>query len=163
MVAIVAAVTAILSAGIAGLVFKESRRTQVASDKANRRDLFLALHERLSHRDQQRGRTILREMVSSTGDAKEMRGRDRDSYDLMMSSIAMLDILGLYVEKDYIDKDVVFDEWGWLYARAFEHGQHVLNERAMYDESRKSPWPHFRALGEEAISKHPATPSQPGG
>lgn len=92
-----------------------------------------------------------------------MRENARHDYDTMMSAIAILDILGLYMKKGYIDERLALDEWGWLYARAHsKHGEHVLKEREENDEGGRVPWPHFRELGEKATARHLPPTGMPG-
>ncbi|MBP8538573.1 hypothetical protein [Streptomyces sp. MK37H] len=152
-----ASVVAFFSLLIAAAALAFSIRTHWDGIKRNRRDLFLSLHERLSHPDQVRGRTLLREEISSAAEAEKIRKKRRADYELAMSAINMLDILGLYVDKKYVDKELVFDEWGWLYGRCFDHGKYVLKDVQWYDEEReiRAPWRHFAELGKEASRRYP--------
>ncbi|MEU5929317.1 hypothetical protein ABZ817_38330 [Streptomyces antimycoticus] len=150
-------VLAVLSLVIAGGALGWSIRTYRASIKLNRRDLFLSLHEQLSRPDRMRGRSILREEITSVPDAEAIRQSRPGDYELVMSAIIMLDILGLYVKKNYVRKDLVLEEWGWLYGRCFDHGQHVINERQWYgpDRRTRAPWINFVELGKEASERYP--------
>ncbi|WP_143670576.1 hypothetical protein [Streptomyces antimycoticus] len=134
-----------------------SIKTHKMGLKLNQRDLFLSLHEQLSRPEQVRGRTILREEITSETQAKAIRTLRPDKHESVMSAIIMLDILAMYVEKGYVGEDHVLEEWGWLYGRCFEHGKYVISELQWYDPERRtrSPWQHFAVLGEKASEQFP--------
>jgi hypothetical protein len=123
----------------------------------NRRDLFLSLHEKLIASDLQRGRTLLREEVRNYPAAVALRNARDGRYQLVASAIAMFDVLGLYVHEGFVDKNLVFAEWGWLYAEVYESGQHVIQERFDNAGNGRKPWPHFARLGKEASQMYPVS------
>lgn len=131
---------------IAFLALWWSRRTWRASLEQNRRDMFLALHEKLSSSEQQSGRRILREKINSLRDAQVMRRKKPQDLRLVVSALGMMDILGLYVEKDFVDEQLVFEEWGPLLAEILPSGVHVIEERRQNGGSGRRLWPHFRRL-----------------
>ncbi|RSO09914.1 hypothetical protein DMH26_00575 [Streptomyces sp. WAC 05379] len=94
----------------------------------NKRDLFLALHDRLSTADQLAGRRALRR-VGSPDQARAMLLNEPREYDSMTSALAMFDILGLYVEKGYVKRDLVLEEWGHVLASLHQPADHVIEER----------------------------------
>jgi hypothetical protein len=118
--------------------------------KQDRRDLFLKMHERLIDHDLQNGRRILRERIKSVEDAKKMRLDDPESYYLVGRALAMFDILGCYVRRKYVDEQLVLEEWGRTYAGSWDHGRHVVAERAEGENETWSAWPHLQAFGETA-------------
>lgn len=140
---------AIGALSVAAAAFALSVYTLFANRRQNRRDLFLSLHEKLTHPDLQTGRTLLRERINSHRDAARMRRWRPDDYRLVASAIAMFDILGLYVQKRFVDEELVFAEWGWLCVEVYDHGRHVVEERRR-NGTGQAPWPHFQDLGVDA-------------
>ncbi|CAG6397442.1 hypothetical protein NMG29_24965 [Streptomyces cocklensis] len=129
------------------------KRTERQTQNLNKRDLFLSLHERLSSVDQIRGRGILRERVNSPKSAEYLRRRYQEENRLASGAIAMLDILGLYVEEGFVEKDLVLQEWGPVLADLYPHGMDVIEDRQRSrGAGRRLWWPHFRRLGLEAIA-----------
>lgn len=144
---------AIGALSVAGGALALSIYTLFANRRQNRRDLFLSLHEKLTRPDLQTGRTLLRERINSYRDAEEMRSSSPEDYKLVVSAIAMFDILGLYVEKHFVSEELVFAEWGWLYADVYDHGKHVIEERRR-NGTGQMPWPHFQDLGVAAAARN---------
>jgi hypothetical protein len=124
--------------------------TLLTKRKQDRRDLFLKMHERLIDPDLQNGRRILRECIKSVEDAEKMRLGDPESYRLVGRALAMFDILGCYVRRGYIDEQLVLEEWGRTYAGSWDHGRHVVAERAERESETWSAWPHLQSFGETA-------------
>src|SRR5436309_2706793 len=86
--------------GLSILIWTESRTH-------DRRDLFLKMHERLIDSDLRLGRQILTDYVTSVEAAGTLR-RDRpNNYQVAGRTLAMLDILGLYAERKYVDSQLV--------------------------------------------------------
>ncbi|MER6955021.1 hypothetical protein [Streptomyces sp. NPDC000618] len=150
--AIASVAVAFLAMVIAFLALWWSRRTWRASVEQNRRDMFLGLHEKLSSAEQQTGRRFLREKIGSLRDAEVLRREDPNCLRQVVGALAMLDILGLYVEKGFVDKELVFEEWGSLLAELHPHGVHVIEERRQNRGSGRKLWPHFRRLALEAAT-----------
>ena len=64
----------------------------------------------------------------------------------------MLDILGCYAMRGYVDKQVILEEWGHWYAKAYEHGRYVIEYRVSVEPTEWLPWPNLRRFGlEEAV------------
>ncbi len=130
----------------------------LAKRDQDRRDLFLKMHERLIDAELQEGRRLLRERIGSVDDAIGMRKADPVSYQLVGRALAMFDILGGYVSRGYVDRDLVLEEWGRTYAGCWEHGRHIVMERAEREPLTWSAWPHLQAFGEVAtawVQSHP--------
>ncbi|WP_319325272.1 hypothetical protein [Streptomyces europaeiscabiei] len=145
-----------ISVGIAGLsllvaasAYWFSRYSWKRRKEQNRRDLFLELHAKLSSKEQMQGRRILRERVKSVGDAEELRDRPEDASQVY-SALAMLDILGLYVDEDFVDGPLVLAEWGHVVVELHSHAQYVLTERRANGGSFRSQWPHYQTLAGRA-------------
>ncbi|MEU0787496.1 hypothetical protein ABZ341_38895 [Streptomyces sp. NPDC006173] len=127
--------------------------------RQERRNLFLSLNEKLMHPDLQRGRALLRELIGGTRDADILFARQKDAHWVISQAVAMFDLLGLYVDRDYIDEDLVMAEWGRTLTRAYHgHGDYFIESRRSH--LGWSPYPHFASLSEKAkvwSEGHPAT------
>lgn len=132
-----------LSAVIAALV---STAAWQATRRLEKRNLFLQLNERLMQPRLQEGRTLLRELITDKDSADILYSRsDRRDHWLISESIAMFDLLGLYVEREYVDKELVLEEWGSQIALTYKpHGESFLASRAAY--LGWSPYPHYENL-----------------
>jgi hypothetical protein len=120
----------------------------------DQRDLFLRLHERLIDIDLHRGRRILTERINSPEDAATLLRDSPTDYELVFRALAMFDIVALYAERRYIDRNLLLEEWGGSYAGAWEHGRHVITERLNRQTSSSwSGWPHFRHMGKLATAR----------
>lgn len=108
----VAAVAAVVAALISLALFLASRRQERRSVENDKRNLFLSLNEQLMQPDLQRGRDILRRRVNSKRDAEVLYHRKRDDHWTVSQAVAMFDLLGLYVSREYVDRDLVVAEWG---------------------------------------------------
>lgn len=138
------------SAFFAALAVGVSFRALHTSQRQQRRDLFLALHERLSSVEQQAGRTVLRDQFHSVKDAARVRKRDRESHRQAASALAMLDILGLYTEKNFVDKHLVLAEWGRVLVGLEPNIRNALRERKQQTRTEWLPWPHLQKLLRDA-------------
>lgn len=130
---------AALCVSLATFLFNRSR---------DRRDLFLKFHEKLIEPDLQKGRAILYASVNTVQDAESLRSTRPDDYALVNRALSMFDVLGIYVYRRYVDKDVVLEEWGPTLAKAWQCGQHFVEHRAQNQGFRV--WPNLRRLGDEA-------------
>jgi hypothetical protein len=69
---------------------------------------------------------------------------------LFSRALAMLDVAGLYVEQDYIDKPLFIQEWGSVYSALQEGLTQLIAERGVRDPAYHTwSWPHFQALANE--------------
>lgn len=127
---------------------RAQQQTQVQAQQLNKRDLFLALHEKLSAPEQMRGRRVLREQVNSVNDAAELRQANRGDGRAAAGALAMLDILGLYIEKGFVEDNLVLEEWGYVLAELQPHAAHLISERTR--NRHRPPWPHYRRLAGRA-------------
>ncbi|WP_344393619.1 DUF4760 domain-containing protein [Streptomyces vastus] len=120
--------------------------------KQERRNLFLSLNEQLMHPDLQRGRTLLRDLINDTQDAKDLFDRRQAEYWDISQAVAMFDLLGLYVKRDYVDEDLVMAEWGKTLTLVYEkHGESFIEAREI--SLGWPPYPHFKTLAENARAK----------
>ncbi|WP_431773594.1 hypothetical protein [Streptomyces cucumeris] len=143
---IIAGASALFAFFAVGVSFKALR----VSQRQQRRDLFLALHEKLSREDQQSGRTVLRERIHSVEDAKDIRAHDAEGHRQAASALAMLDILGLYAEKGFVDKRLVLEEWGRVLVELDYNIRYALRERKQQTQTEWLPWPHLQRLLRDA-------------
>lgn len=144
-------IAAAVAAVVGGLGFILSLYAVLRGTRLNRRDLFLTLHEKLSTPEQVCGRNVLREFRSPE-DVKRMRRKDPNRLGAAISALAMLDILGLYVERGYVSKDLVLSEWGWVLADLSRHADQVIEERRREGLVARRQWPHLRSLALDAIA-----------
>jgi hypothetical protein len=144
-------IAAVVGATAGGLGFLLSVYAVYRSTRLNKRDLFLTLHEKLSTPEQVCARQTLRQ-IKSPDHAQKMRRRDEGSLGDAVSALAMLDILGLYVERNYVNRDLVLSEWGWVITELSPHADHVIEERRRAGLSVRRQWPHFRGLALEAFA-----------
>jgi hypothetical protein len=141
-------VTSVISIAIACSAFAFSLFTWRERRSQDQRDLLLRVHERLIDIELQRGRRILYQRVNSVEDAAALFRESPDDYDLANRALAMMDMVALYVESNYIDRQVFLKEWGPTYARVWESGQHFVAERVSRQARYPWPaWPHFQLLG----------------
>lgn len=81
-----------------------------------------------------------------------MRAAGTDEYHLINRALATFDILAMYVERGYIDGDVVLEEWGHSLARAYQQAQTFIENRVANQTWK--PWPHLRSFGPIAVQWH---------
>ncbi len=137
---------------IAGLTYRDRR-------KQDRRDLFLKLHERMVEPDLQRGRRLLFTRARTVEDVKRLREDEPGVFDDINRAVWMLDIAGMYVAKNYVDKDDFVAEWGSVFGRAWRGAQPFLEVRIAGLPGGSPGWPYFRALGMEMAAA--LEPEQP--
>ncbi|MGW8364426.1 DUF4760 domain-containing protein [Streptomyces wedmorensis] len=142
---ILSLIVAIMAALFAAYTWK-------AGQRQNRRDLFLALHQRLSEPDAYRGRRLLSDEINSVEDALEMRRNRSEDWRQVVSAVSYFDMLALYVKRNYVDRGLVMDELGSIFARAWEHGRYVLDARQK--DLHWRPWWNFEQFGNEALAWH---------
>lgn len=130
----------------------------ISRQRQDRRDLFLKLHERLVDPEIQLGRRVLFEQVHSVADAERLRNDAQESYQLINRSLAMFDILAMYVDRGYIDKSLALEEWGHSFARTFRQAQPFIADRLAVQSW--AAWPHLREFGVVAEEWHTAHPSK---
>lgn len=146
------AVLPILSLIVAIMAALFAAYTWKAGKRQNRRDLFLALHQRLSEPDAFRGRRLLSDEINSVEDALEMRRNRPEDWRQVVSAVSYFDMLALYVKRDYVDRSLVMEELGSIFARAWEHGSYVLDARQK--DLHWRPWLNFEQFGNEALAWH---------
>jgi hypothetical protein len=64
-----------------------------------------------------------------------------------------LDIVALYVEKNYVAKDLVLEEWGEVYRQCYVRARHYMAARQKELTFNSPLWPHFVRLAREASDK----------
>ncbi|GAA1407114.1 hypothetical protein ACFQZ4_35015 [Catellatospora coxensis] len=124
----------------------------LATRSHNRRALFLDMHAKMLDPEIFRGRRVLLEKINSLEDARALREADPLQYELVNRAVAMLDVLACYVRRGYLDRTLVLEEWGYLYAAAWPHGRYFLLARHQDLGHDRLPWPHLRAFGPVAVA-----------
>ncbi len=121
------------------------------SRQHDKRDLFLAMHERLIASEVQEGRRLLY-LDHSLDQLDELRKSGSPEYQLINRALANFDVLAMYVDRGYIDRNVVLEEWGHSLARAYQRAEPFISNRVANQSWR--PWPHLRAFGPTAVEWH---------
>jgi hypothetical protein len=143
---------------ISSLAIVVSGLSLFRASRLDQRDQFLKMHERLIDADLQIGRRILRDRISSVQDAQRLRSDAPEDHQLVTRALAMLDILALYVEQEYVDADLVLREWGHTYAGCWERAQFYIAARLAADDGQWSAWPNLQKFGARAAAWADANP-----
>ncbi|MER5467205.1 hypothetical protein [Streptomyces sp. NPDC002685] len=137
---------------VAGMAYRFSRTTRIQAEqrdeRLNKRDLFLSLHERLCTPGQIWGRRIIRDQVATLDDARRLRSSNSEEGRAAAGSIGMLNTLGLYVKRGYVDLDLVLAEWGHVLAEVDKQARFVIEASSV---NGRLPFPHFQDLATEAV------------
>jgi hypothetical protein len=123
--------------------------TRRAETETERRLLFLRMHESLVAEDLARGRGIVFRL-KSIEDARALLASEGPDYSLANRALAMLDVLALFVERGFLDRDLVVSEWQAQLARVHTHGTFLMQARG--EAHGMTPWPHLRAFAAEVAS-----------
>ncbi|MGW1669023.1 hypothetical protein [Streptomyces sp. NPDC002324] len=152
LIALISAAAALVSAVVAVIAYRSSktvrRQSEQDAENLNKRDLFLSLHEKLTAPEQLWGRRVIREQINTPEDAERLRQLDREDGHAAASAVAMLDILSLYVERGFVEKDLVLDEWGHALADLNGNAAIFVRDRT---ENGRAPWCHFQDFSAEAV------------
>jgi hypothetical protein len=144
-----AALASLCTAGLAYRFSWETRRsTEQREESLNKRDLFLSLHEKLCSADQMWGRRVIREQITGVAEAKKLRESGGEDWRAAAGALAMLDTVGLYVERGYVEPELVLTEWGHVLSELDRHARHLV-EAGHVDG--KKPWPHYQYLAAQAV------------
>lgn len=149
---------AALTIGISAVALVVSIYALIATQKRDRRDLFLQMHHLLTDKDLQEGRRLLYETINSVDDVRQIRQTDPARTALINRALSTFELLAFYVQRGYIDKQLMLEEWGHTYARAWLHGRHFVVERLERERDGWSGWPHLQTLAPEAeqwAAEHP--------
>ena len=100
------------------------------SHRRDKRDILIKMHELLTSDRYQRGRYLLFEKVIDEASVERLSGED---YRDINGAISGFSLLGLYVEKGYVNEQDVLDAWSISIARAWESSKpfiaHGRNKR----------------------------------
>jgi hypothetical protein len=119
----------------------------------DRRDLFLTVHERLLEPEMVAARRVLYKLSSEAG----VRGLREEDTTRVYRLLAMYDLVGLYVESNWISKKTVLEEWSFSLCQSHEPGRRFIKVRqAMVGGPG---WPHYRRLAEAAVAHEKTHPS----
>ncbi|WP_437055836.1 hypothetical protein [Streptomyces sp. enrichment culture] len=155
VVSLASALGAIGSWIVAQRAFRFSENARQETEKLNKRDLFLALHEKLCTPDQLWGRRVIREKINNLADAKQLRESGHADGQAAAGAVAMLDMLSLYVEKGFIERDLVLEEWGHVLADLDDNAAIFVKDRTM---NNRRPWVHFQDFSADAVKWSRAHP-----
>jgi hypothetical protein len=123
------------------------------SRRQDRRDMFLKLHEKMIDPEIHAGRRYLLEHINSETDAVALRRKDEIAYFSINRSIAMLDVVALYVKKNFVAKDLILEEWGEVYRQCYIHARYYIAVRQKELTFSFPLWPHFTWLAKEALDQ----------
>ncbi|MET4704532.1 hypothetical protein [Frigoribacterium sp. UYMn621] len=149
-------VFSVLSVLISLAAFGFSLLTYLQQRKKDQRDLFLQLDQRLSAPEVSDGRRLLLSHQRTPDDFVTMRADTPEDFTAINSAIALFDVLSMYVERKYINRDLVFEEWGQTMAITWERAQPFIAARR--DGGGVVPWPNLFKWGPiatEWVAAHP--------
>ncbi len=149
IVSIASALGALGSLIVAQKAFGFSEKAREETLNLNKRDLFLTLHEKLCTADQLWGRRVIREKINSPQEAEQLRASGHPDGQAAAGALAMLDMLSLYVDKGFVEKDLVLEEWGHVLADLDGNATIFIGNRAA-NRDRK-PWVHFQDFSADAV------------
>lgn len=122
------------------------------SRRLDKRDLFLRMHEALIDPEVVAGRRVLYTLDSREQAAALASQEEKQTQ--VYRALAMFDLLGLYVENNWISEKTVLEEWSNSLNRSIKHADHFINAR--YETVQWHSWPHYRKLAEKATKVSPS-------
>lgn len=117
--------------------------------RRDKREMFLRMHDRLLDPEVVAGRRMLY-TINSREYASHLSGEDQEALTRIYRALALYDVLGLYVERKWIDKQTVLDEWGESLSKSLTPGRFFIRGVRSGDNARVKNWPHWQKLAEEA-------------
>ena len=151
-------ILSILSALISVCAFGFSLLTYRQQRQKDRRDLFLQIDQRLVAPEITQGRGILLSRERNAQDFANMRSTAPTDFHAVNSSISMFEVVAMYIERSYIDRDLVFEEWGVTMAKTWKYAQPFIEARK---ETGEVPWPNLFKWGpivSDWVEAHPVRP-----
>jgi hypothetical protein len=120
----------------------------IINRQKDKRDILIKMHEMLTSDRHQKGRYLLFEKITDETSVERLSGED---YRDINGAISGFSLLGLYVQKGYVNKADVLDAWDVSIARAWEAARPFLAHR----EHKHGYNPHigFEPLARDA-QKH---------
>lgn len=116
------------------------------SGRADKRDLFLRIHEMLLEPEAVQGRRRLYR-VETVEDARAIHA-EQEVYTNVHRSLALFDLLAKYVRNGWIDERIALEEWGRSLTQARGPGLVFIEVRS--EEVKWRSWPDFLDLAERA-------------
>lgn len=116
----------------------------------DKRDLFIKMHETLIAPDLQMGRRILNSTHRTVAEIEELRLSSPDQYQLVNRSLAMFDILSMYLLRGYVEKELVLTEWGHTLANTWRHAETFIEARTALEGY--PPWASLRVIGPQVAA-----------
>ncbi len=115
--------------------------------RLDKRDLFLKMHENLLDPSAVRGRRLLYRITAP--EIADAIVADEDQQTDVYRALAGFDVLGLYVDRGWVDRWTVLEEWGNSLSLAVE--PKALFIAAKYPGKKFHSWPHYDDLAREAV------------
>jgi hypothetical protein len=129
----------------AALVF--SFYTFTNSRRQDRRSVMLKMRELLVSEDLQRGRYLLFNKVIDEASVRQLDGQE---YRDINRALATYNLLGLYVERGYVDEEDIMDVWARSIYRSWVVGQPFLRHREQGGGYKIAAAEYFDRLAEKA-------------
>src|SRR4051812_19087529 len=113
---------------------------------ADKRNMFLRMHETLIEPDVVKGRRALYNITSR--DAAHTSCDDEEETTRIYRALALWDVMGLYVESGWVKRDTVLKEWSTSLVRSKGPAELWMAER--YQDVQWHEWPHYKDLVDAA-------------
>src|SRR5690349_8827448 len=123
--------------GISGTALLLSIYVFVENRRQYRRNALLRIHQLLMSDDVQRGRYLLFEKVIDESSIQNLSSQD---YGDINRALAAFNLLGLYVQKGYVEEKEVMDIWARPVYRSWIAAQPFFAHREQHAGYRLSPF-----------------------
>ncbi|WP_304450848.1 hypothetical protein [Nocardiopsis sp. YSL2] len=108
---------------------------------SDRRNLLLKIHEEMTEIENQRGRRILIKLLEENKHTRRLEEKDRE---MVNKSLSLIDIMGYYCRKGYIEESEVLTLWGASFQRILPKAEEFA--RQMDAEKGEVTWRYGRDL-----------------
>jgi hypothetical protein len=130
------------------------------TERRDKRDLFLKVHQGLISADASEGRFLLFQHVT---DVESVSRLDATTFQKINRALAWFDVLGLYLARGYLDAHVVMDLWAEPVNAAWTSAKPFIAFRK--ERTGWEPWRYFASLNlaaEQALASRQVTMPMPG-
>lgn len=145
---------------LSGASLSLATTTYLRAKRIDKRDQFLKLNERLIDVDLQLGRRILYR-VGSVEDAVRLQCDSPEEDQLVNRALAMFEVLALYIDRNYVDKDLALETWGHTYAGCYPRAEYYIAARLGTMQNPWSAWPNLQKFGPRAAKWAAENPQSP--
>lgn len=111
----------------------------------DKRNLLLALHDRLVTAEQQENRRVVYEMAENGRTVEDL---SREEYRQINNALAAFNVLAVHYQRRYVSRADVLDLWGIPIVRTVAAAQPFLEHRS--EHVGVPAWRHLRALNSDA-------------